>query len=98
MTFDDVSGDGSLWAVRYDGEGRNILEITFDRWNDPDWLREFFKINSRDLLSYFRITSISQAIYDTIVDAQKLECVILDSIASDALDLDGFYDLTNKTI
>ena len=43
MTFDDISGDGSLWAVRYDGADKNILEITFDRWNDLDWLRDFFK-------------------------------------------------------
>ena len=86
MTFDDVSGDGSLWAVRYDGADKNILEITFDRWNDLDWLRDFFKANLNDLSSYFRITSLSQAIYDTIVDAHELECVILEAIASDELD------------
>ena len=60
--------------------------MTFDKWNDHDWLRDFFKVNSSDLSSYFKITNLNQAIYDTISDAQELECVILDSIASDKLD------------
>ena len=86
MTFEDITGDGRLWAVRYDGDSDNILAMTFDKWNDHDWLRDFFKVNSSDLSSYFKITNLNQAIYDTISDAQEFECVILDSIASDELD------------
>lgn len=86
MIFEDITEDGRLWAVRYEGDSDNILSITFDRWGDPEWLRSFFKANSGDLSSYFRITDLNLAIYDTISEAQELECVILDSIASNELD------------
>ena len=86
MTFEDITGDGRLWVVKYEGDMDNILAITFDKWNDLDWLRDFFMANFNDLSSYFKITNLNQAIYDTISDAQELECVIMDSIASDELD------------
>lgn len=86
MTFEDITGDGKLWAVKYDGDQDNILAVTFERWNDVDWLKGFFIDNYRDLANYFKITSLNQAIYDTLSDANDLECVILDSIASDDLD------------
>ena len=86
MTFEDITGDGRLWAVRYEEDATNILAMTFERWHDPYWLRDFFVANSCDLSSYFKITNLNQAIYDTISDSQELECVILDSISSDKLD------------
>lgn len=86
MQFDDITGSGNLWAVRYDGDEDNILSLTFDKWNNQDWLLDFFIANSYDLSSYFKITNINQAIYDTISDAHKLECVILESIERGTLD------------
>lgn len=86
MRFDDITGKGDLWAVRYDGDEDNILTLTFEKWNNLDWLMEFFCSNSTDLSDYFKITDLNHAIYDTIADAQKLECVILDSIISKSLD------------
>ena len=29
MEFDDITGDGRIWAVRYDGDDENILTILF---------------------------------------------------------------------
>lgn len=78
MQFEDITGDGRLWAVWYDGDEDNILSLTFKRWNDIDWLREFFMDNKNDLADYFRITNLNQAIYDTLYDAGELECLILD--------------------
>ena len=86
MNFEDITGNGRLWAVRYEGDPDNVLAMTFEKWNDQDWLKDFFVANSCDLSSYFKITNLNQAIYDTISDAQELECVILDSISSDKLD------------
>lgn len=86
MRFDDITGKGNFWAVRYDGDDDNILALTFEKWNDQDWLMDFFQANSSDLSRYFKITNLNQAIFDTITDAHMLECVILDSIASDKLD------------
>lgn len=89
MTFDDITDDGRLWAVRYDGDEDNALMKIFAQWNDVLWLRNFFKANLNDLISYFRITDVNKAIYDTIEDAEKLQCLIMD-ISPDA-DLDKIF-------
>ena len=34
MTFDNITPDGNLWAVRYDGETDNALFTVFDQWTD----------------------------------------------------------------
>ena len=39
MTFDDITGDGRLWAVRYDVLKDNELFRLFDQWND-DYISE----------------------------------------------------------
>ena len=55
MTFDEITEDGRLWAVRYEGENDNALYTLFDQWSDVMWLRSFFKANWRDLTSYFKL-------------------------------------------
>ena len=72
MTFDKITEDGRLWAVRYDGAEDNILVTIFEQWNDIQWLREFFKTNIDDLMSYFKITDVNEAIYDTLDDSDRL--------------------------
>lgn len=89
MTFDDITEDGRLWAVRYDGADDNALATVLDQWNDVIWLRSFFKANIDDLASYFKITDVNKAIYDTIEDAERLQCLIMD-ISPDA-DLDKIF-------
>ena len=78
MQFDDVTMDGRLWAVRYDGEEENALFKSFAQWNDVEWLRSFFYENKDDLESFFKVTDVNKAIYDTIEDSDKLQCLILD--------------------
>ena len=95
MTFDDITGDGRLWAVRYDGANDNELCRLFDQWNDVMWLRNFFKENINDLSAYFKITDINQAISDTIDDSEILEGVILDISPEANLDL-IFRPLSNN--
>lgn len=83
MTFDDITEDGRLWAVRYDGENDNALYKLFEQWSDVAWLREFFKNNWQDLTSYFKITDVNQAIMTTIEDNDRLQAIIMD-ISSEA--------------
>ncbi|MBR4923939.1 MAG: hypothetical protein IKY99_10055 [Bacteroidaceae bacterium] len=94
MTFDDITEDGRLWAVRYDGEKDNALYTLFDQWNDVMWLRTFFKANWQDLTSYFKITDVNQAIEDTIEDSEKLQGIIMD-ISPDANLDEIFHPLEN---
>ncbi len=89
MTFDKILDDGKLWAVRYDGDDDNILGITFNQWSDPEWLVDFFSKNIKDLESFFKVTDLNTAIFDTIEDNMKMQCLILD-LSPDA-DLDKIF-------
>ena len=78
LYFDDITRDGRLWAVRYEDDTENALFHSFEQWNDVEWLRDFFLANQDDLESYFKITDLNEAISDTIEDADRLQCLILD--------------------
>ena len=86
MIFDKILENNTLWAVRYDGEADNSLRMVFNQWNDPEWLWDFFTENMADLESYFKITDVDQAIYDTMDDSDELECLILDILPDANLD------------
>lgn len=89
MKFDKILKNNKLWAVRYDGDDDNILQKIFEQWSNPIWLVDFFTENMTDLESYFKITDLNKAIFDTIDDSNKLQCLILD-ITPDA-DLDRIF-------
>ena len=89
MNFSIITEDERLWSAWYEGETDNALYMLFEQWNDVTWLREFFKANMDDLTSYFKITDINQAIYDTIDDNQRIQCLILD--LSPEADLDKIF-------
>ena len=89
MTYDSITEDGRLWAVKYDDCAENVLYMLFEQWNDVTWLYQFFKENMDDLMSYFKITDVNEAIYDTIEDSERLQCLIMD-ISPDA-DLDKIF-------
>lgn len=78
MKFELITENERLWAVRYDDCLDNVLDSILGQWNDVVWLRSFFKENIDDLASYFKITDVNQAIYDTIEDSERLQCLIMD--------------------
>lgn len=78
MRFEDVLRNGKLWAVVYDTDSQDILTKTLSGWMDPLSLITFFTENRDDLSTFFHITNLEQAIYDTVADAASLACLILD--------------------
>ena len=94
MKFDDIVGNRRLWAVKYDGDEMNVLTLLFQQWSDIEWLVEFFTSNMVDLERNFQITSVDRAIYDTLVDTEEIECMILD-LAEDS-DLDKMFRPLNN--
>lgn len=78
MKFDLITENGHLWAVRYEDCLDNVLDTLFGQWNDVAWLRTFFNNNLNDLSAYFKVTDVNQAIYDTIEDSERLQCLIMD--------------------
>ncbi|MCQ2237893.1 MAG: hypothetical protein MJZ73_01505 [Bacteroidaceae bacterium] len=95
MTFEQITDNEKLWAVRYDDSQDNVLDSILGQWNDVVWLRDFFRVNLEDLTSYFKITDVNQAIYDTIEDSEKLQCLIMDISPEANLD-DVFRPLENN--
>ena len=94
MKFDLITDNENLWAVRYENCLDNVLDTILDQWNDVLWLRSFFKQNIDDLAAYFKITDVNRAIYDTIEDSERLQCLIMD-ISPDANLDDIFRPLEN---
>ena len=74
MKFDLITENERLWAVRYEDCLDNVLDSILGQWNDVAWLRSFFKQSIEDLASYFKITDVNQAIYDTIEDSERRRC------------------------
>ena len=89
MTFDKIIDDGRLWAVRFNKDNQNALQKVMSQWSDAEWLADFFTQNFDDLISYFRITSIEDAIYQTMEDRDELACIIMD--ISPEANLDRFF-------
>ena len=86
MKFERLTEDGRLWATVYDEETENVFDSTFEKWFDVAWLKSFFESNADDLASFFHITNIDQAVFDTLDDATELHCLILDLSPDTELD------------
>lgn len=97
MTFDKITSDGNLWAVRYDGKSDNALSMVFNQWTDVLYLRSFFKQNWSDMSSFYKIKDLRTAIEDTIEDSDELESLLLSLSSEDDLD-SLFHPLENFRI
>lgn len=95
MRFDKILDDGRLWAVRFDNDSDNALQKVMSQWSDAEWLADFFLQNIDDLISYFKITNIEDAIYQTMEDRDALACIIMD-ISPDANIEQFFRPLDNN--
>ena len=81
-----IKGYDHLWAVKEPDKESDELTSLFERWNDADYLFQFFKDNIDDLKSYFKTEKISQAIHDTFEDSDALEELILTFPYTEELD------------
>lgn len=81
-----IEGKDHLWAVRDMNKPNNELAALFQKWNDAEYLWEFFMDNLDDLQEFFHIERISEAVEDTIDDAEQLERLILEIPYTENLD------------
>ncbi len=75
-----------LWAVKEPDKEVDELTMLFRKWNNVEYLLDFFMSNFEDLKSYFHITKIDQAVEDTFTDAESLQELILDFPYTENLD------------
>ena len=75
-----------LWAVKAPDEEVDELTLLFRKWNNAEYLLDFFMENFEDLRSFFKIERLDQAIEDTFEDAGALEKLILEFPYTENLD------------
>ena len=75
-----------LWAVKVKNRVDDELTELFNKWNNVEYLLNFFTENFDDLRSFFHIERISEAISDTMDDADCLEKLILEFPYTENLD------------
>ena len=61
-----IPGYDHLWAVRDESQKADELTRLFQRWNNANYLLDFFLANLEDLQGFFNIEKISDAIKDTM--------------------------------
>ncbi len=81
-----IHGYDHLWAVRDESQKADELTRLFQRWNNANYLLDFFLANLEDLQGFFHIEKISDAIKDTMEDADELERLILEFPYTEHLD------------
>ena len=81
-----IGGYDHLWSVKEPDKEFDELTSLFEKWNNADYLLDFFKDNIEDLRKYFHIEKVSEAIRDTFEDADELEELILEFPYTENLD------------
>lgn len=75
-----------LWSVKDPLKDADELTLLFRKWNDGEYLFDFFMENLEDLKSYFHIARIDQAVNDTFDDAEALQELVLEFPYTEHLD------------
>ena len=75
-----------LWTVKSPDEDADELTLLFRKWNNAEYLFDFFMENFDDLKSFFKIERLDQAVEDTLDDAESLEELVLDFPYTEHLD------------
>lgn len=75
-----------LWAVKSPVEEVDELTLLFRKWNNAEYLLDFFMDNFEDLKSCFKINRVDQAVDDTLEDAEALQELVLDFPYTEHLD------------
>lgn len=81
-----IPGYDHLWAIKYEEKDTDELSQLFRQWSNLNYLLDFFLANINDLHNFFHIEKVSDAIRDTMEDAQELERLILDFPYTERLD------------
>lgn len=81
-----IPNHNHLWAVKSTNEEVDELTLLFRKWNNAEYLLDFFIENFEDLKSFFKIERIAQAVEDTLEDAEALEELVLDFPYTEHLD------------
>jgi hypothetical protein len=72
--------NNSLYAVKYDNEDGNTYRVLINRWQDVEFLEQFFEDNKKDLQSgFYGNITIEEAVLQTIDESARFDRIILNS-------------------
>ncbi|WMX16298.1 hypothetical protein [Aureispira sp. CCB-E] len=64
----------SLLAVQFESEKSDEFSLIFNKWNDVEYLEEFFEENKADLQSgFWGDITVAEAVFQTIDEAEEFE-------------------------
>jgi hypothetical protein len=73
----------SLYSVAYDIEDESAFQALFNRWQDVEYLEQFFEDNKTDLESgFYGNITIEEAVLQTLEESARFEQKILKSAKS----------------
>ncbi|MCM1452304.1 MAG: hypothetical protein NC102_08590 [Clostridium sp.] len=67
-----------LWAVKDRDEDVDELTLLFRKWNNVEYLLNFFIENFDDLKDFFKIERLDKAVEDTLEDAERLQELVME--------------------
>lgn len=69
-----TDGDKNLWAVIYESNDSDIFRFLFDKWNDTEYLLNFFRENKEELEDpFWEGITINQAVDRILDEAYEFE-------------------------
>lgn len=93
-SFDDITEDGRLWAVRYVGDEDNILDTLFAQWDDVQWLHALKLQDGNYIITggAIKLTKTMQEREHTLRELYRQEQVRNFLLSHDIIDTDSFID------
>lgn len=64
---------GCLLAFRYEGESCDCFQLCFERWDDVEYLEEFFEENRTDLDGDYWSVTVEEAVIRTLAESKKFK-------------------------
>lgn len=66
----------SLLAVQFEGQDSDEFALLFNKWQDIEYLEQFFEDNLRDLKNFYGDITVEEAVFRTVDEASKMETYI----------------------
>ena len=74
MTYDSITEDGRLWAVKYNDCPDNALYMLFEQWNDVTWLTRTMQEREHTLRELAKKEKVrSHLLTNNIVDKDSFD-------------------------
>jgi hypothetical protein len=68
--------ENSLLAVQFEGQDSDEFALLFNKWQDIEYLEQFFEDNISELQNFYGDITVEEAVFRTVDEASKMEAYI----------------------